>query len=219
MTDIGRYNDATYVQSLVATSDGVNQASDVNLRSVLFHTEQEYVFANDITTDDITNTLSLLHGISPATITAVEKDARRRLQAFRLLQDTKAWITTIETEAAGDAAAISATATNQTQLVNNLRVVTGRTDVTAVAAGTPTNTVTVEVELLTTGTQSLDTLIPSPANMTAALTQNFGTAADVSVGGVQQTSTDNYNEVDVAVGLRHTFVFFSCLFAMFVTRM
>jgi len=219
MDDVSKFNTTKYVESVVAASPTVSQAADVTVKSVQFQVEQKYSFANTVTSDEATTAIADLHGVNPATVsvTKEERRLRRRLNTVRSLSDVASFTAIVTTESASEAAAIAIKAVNKSAVTASLKSTLGLdTDPAVAVDGVPKKTVTVDVELSTAGIRPLSQLVPPPDALSEELTAKFGTSATASVEKVRSTELNEM--VDAAVGLRHSFVFFSCLVAMLVTH-
>jgi len=216
MDDVSKFNTAQYVQSVVAASPAAINPADVEVKKVEFQIEQRYTFADTVSVGQAKQAVADLHGVNPdnVTVTKDQSRLRRRLNTVRRL-NTASFTAVVTTESASEAADIAVNAVNTTAVTASLKTALGsNTDPAVVVDGTPKQTVTVDVELTTTGDKTASEIVPQQGALTQQLTTKFGTSAIASVGSVTQTSTDGLSEdVDASVGLHYSFVLFSCLIA------
>jgi len=221
LDDVSKFSETQYVKSVVASSPAALNPADVSVQKVEFAIEQQYTFASDVTVDQAKEAVANLHGVNPdhVTVTKDEGRLRRRLNTLRRL-NTASFTATVITASVTEAATIAAKAVDTTALAATLKQATGAvTDPVVVADGTPKQTVKVDVEVSTTGDKSIQEIVPPLDEFQTQLTNKLGTPATAEFGTVKQTSTDEFSEVDAAVGLRHVFVLLGCLVAMLATHM
>jgi len=220
MEDFTKFNTVKYIEAVAWSSYQAN-VSNVRVIDVDYLVEQRYSFETSVTSAQATTAIADVHDIPEwaVSVTVGPARLRRRLSTGRLLIAHVASFTAlVTTESRSEMEKVAEMAVKQTAIVGSLKKALnlGADQYpTVVIDGVPKKMLKVHTELVTTGTRPIAQLVPADSALSSWLTNKLGTGVTATTSEVTQTTVDN--EVDVAVSLRHIFVFLSCLLAILAT--